>query len=165
MNLAKKKEFRYSLGADDSNGMQLADCSFNSDKGFVAALLEVRSWSPTEHSRLAFTRRWRRVHLEWKLGVTNLMWTLSLPVIFWSTIVIQLLGLGAIVALRLCGSDRGRLACQRLFVTLLLALGLITVLSVGADSDSWVTSGATLSVMTVFATFDFGGGKARAVAF
>ena len=64
------------------------------------------------------------------------------------------------MALRLCGSDRGRSACQRLFVIMLLALGLITVLSVGADSDSWVTSGATLSVMTVFATFDFRGGKA-----
>jgi hypothetical protein len=93
------------------------------------------------------------------------MLTLSLPVIFWSTIVIQLLGLGSIVALRLCGSDRGRSTCQRVFVAMLLALGLITVLSVGADSDSWVTSGATLSVMTVCATFDFRGGKASSVAF
>ena len=93
------------------------------------------------------------------------MMTLSLPVIFWSTIIIQLLGLASIVALRLCGSDRSRAACQRLFVLLLLALGLITVLSVGADSDSWVTSGATLSVMTVCATFDFRGGKASSVAF
>ena len=93
------------------------------------------------------------------------MWTLSVTVIFWATIVIQLLGLGSIVALRFCGSDRGRSACQRFFVTMLLALGVITILAVGADSDSWVTSGATLSVMTVCATFDFRGERARSAAF
>jgi hypothetical protein len=91
--------------------------------------------------------------------------TLSLSIIFWSTIVIQLLGLGSIVALRVCGSDRGRAVCQRLFVAALLALGLITIFAVGADSDSWVTSGATLSVMTVCATFDFRSERARSAAF
>ena len=51
--------------------------------------------------------RWRlHVHLEWKLGEVKLMWTLSLPVIFWSTIAIQLMGLGAIVAMRLFPSGR-----------------------------------------------------------
>jgi hypothetical protein len=95
-----------------------------------------------------------RKYLEWKLGVAKHMLTLSLPAIFWLTIVIQLMGVASIVALRLCGSDRSRLACQRLFVTMLLALAAVTLLAFGADSDCWATSGATLSVMTVCATFD-----------
>ncbi len=93
------------------------------------------------------------------------MFTLSLPVIFWLTIVIQLIGLGAIVAMRLFPSGRRHAACQKLFLSVLSALGMITVLSVGADSDSWVTSGATLSVMTVCATFDFRREGSRKVAF
>ena len=93
------------------------------------------------------------------------MLTLSLPAIFWSTIIVQLLALVSIVSLRLCVTNRGRTICQRLFVAALLALGSLTVVAVCADSDSWVTSGATLSIMTVFATFDFGGEKASSVAF
>ncbi len=92
------------------------------------------------------------------------MWTLSLPVIFWSTFVIQLLGLGSIVALRLC--DHGRRSnCQRFFVAVLLALGAITLFAVGADSDSWVTSGVTLSIMTVCGTFECRGERSGRVAF
>ncbi|MFW6170618.1 MAG: hypothetical protein ACODAD_09020 [Planctomycetota bacterium] len=93
------------------------------------------------------------------------MWTLSLPAIFWSTIVIQLLGLGSLVAARMCRTSRGRAVCQHLFVMVLAALGLITVLAVGADSDSWVTSGATLSIMTVCATVDFRGDRPRSPAY
>ncbi len=99
------------------------------------------------------------------LGETKLMWTLSLPVIFWLTIAIQLMGMGSIIAMRLCPSGRRQSACQKLFMTVLLALGLITVLSFGAASDSWVTSGATLSVMTVCATFDCRSEKKRSVVF
>ncbi len=82
------------------------------------------------------------------------MMTLSLTAIFWSTVVVQLLGLGSIAALSTCGSDWGRCCFQRLFLSTLVALGFITLLAVAAGSHSWVTSGATLSVMTVFATFD-----------
>lgn len=93
------------------------------------------------------------------------MMTLSLPVIFWSTLVIQLLGVGSIVGARLCTGERGRGVCHRFFLVMLLALGLITVLAVMADSDTWVTSGATLSVITVCATFDFRGERAQTAAF
>lgn len=93
------------------------------------------------------------------------MWSLSLPVIFWLTIVVQLLGLGSMVAARLCGTYRGRAVCQQVFLVMLLALGLVTVIAVGADSDSWVTSGATLSIMTVCVTFDFRGDRGRSAAF
>ncbi len=93
------------------------------------------------------------------------MWTLSLPVIFWSTCVIQLLGLGSIVALRLCDNGRRRSTCQRFFVAVLLALGVVTLFAVGADSDSWVTSGVTLSIMTVCGTFECRGEHSGSVAF
>ncbi len=99
------------------------------------------------------------------LGETKLMLTLSLPVIFWSTMAVQLIGLAAIAALRLFPNGRLHAVSQRLFYSVLMALGLITVLSVGADSDSWVTTGATLAVMTVCATFDFRSESARKVAF
>ena len=47
------------------------------------------------------------------------MWTLSLPLIFWATVVVQLLGVISLVAVRLCHNDRGRLVCQRLFLSAL----------------------------------------------
>ena len=109
-------------------------------------------------------QRGGRVCLEWKLGETNPM-TLSLPAIFWLSLVLHLLALVSTVALRLRGSDRSRLACQRLFVTMLLAMGLLTVLAMSADSDFWVTSGATLSIMTVGASLDGRRDQARWDAF
>ncbi|MFO7901908.1 MAG: hypothetical protein R6U98_04555 [Pirellulaceae bacterium] len=93
------------------------------------------------------------------------MSSLSLSAIFWSTMVIQLLGLGSLVAARVCRTSWGRAMCQQFFVMMLAALGLITVLAVGADSDSWVTSGATLSIMTVCATVDFRGDRPRSAAY
>jgi hypothetical protein len=98
-------------------------------------------------------------------GEMTHMWTLSIPVIFWATIAIQLMSLAAVVAIRLCPSGPRRSLCQQLFFASLLGLGLITVLAVAADSDSWVTSGATLSVMTVCATFDFRGQYAQSPSF
>ncbi len=84
------------------------------------------------------------------------MWTLSLPCIFWSTVAIQLISAATIVALQLFPSGRKRNACEQIFIGLMLAIGLVTVLALGSASDAWMTSGATLSVMTVCATFDFG---------
>lgn len=92
-------------------------------------------------------------------------WSLSLPAIFWATMAIQLLGLSSLVAVRLCATSGGRATCQRVFLVMLAALGLITVLAVGADSDSWVTSGATLSIMTVCATVDFRRDRSGSAAF
>ncbi|MHB8973426.1 MAG: hypothetical protein ACYC3X_09300 [Pirellulaceae bacterium] len=92
------------------------------------------------------------------------MCTLSLPCIFWSTIVIQLISVATIVALQLFPHGRKRNACEQVFIGLMLAMGLVTVLSVGSASDAWMTSGATLSVMTVCATFDFGARERQAAS-
>ena len=93
------------------------------------------------------------------------MWTLSLPCIFWSTIVIQLISVATIMALQLFPHGRCRSLCQQVFFGLLMAMGLVTVLAVSSASDAWMTSGATLSVMTVCATFDFGAKERRAASF
>ena len=93
------------------------------------------------------------------------MWSLSLPVMFWLTIAIELLALASMAAARLCGTNRRRAVCHQFFVIMLLALGLMTVLALSSDSHSWVTSGATLSIMTVCATFDFRGDGGRSMAF
>jgi hypothetical protein len=58
--------------------------------------------------------------------------------------------------MQLYPSGRKRNACEQIFIGLMLAIGLVTVLALGSASDAWMTSGATLSVMTVCATFDFG---------
>ena len=89
------------------------------------------------------------------------MWTLSLPCIFWLTIAIQLI---SVVTHRGHAADfadgrRSRL-CQRVFFGL-MAMGFVTVLAVSAASHSWMTSGATLSVMTVCATLDMGASRRR----
>jgi hypothetical protein len=92
------------------------------------------------------------------------MWTPSLLCIFWSTIVIQVISFVTIMAIQLFPHDRGRGLCQRVFFGLMMAMGLVTVLAVSSSSDSWMTSGATLSVMTVCATFDLGASGRRAAS-
>jgi hypothetical protein len=84
------------------------------------------------------------------------MCTLSLLCIFWSTIAIELISVATIVAMQLFPHGRKRNACEQIFFGLMMAMGLVTVLAVSSASDAWMTSGATLAVMTVCATFDFG---------
>jgi hypothetical protein len=103
--------------------------------------------------------------LEWKLGEPQSMWTPSLSCIFWSTIVIQMISVVTIMAVQLFPHGRRRSLCQQVFFGLLIAMGLVTVLAVSSASDSWMTSGATLSVMTVCATFDLGANERGAASF
>ena len=91
--------------------------------------------------------------------------TLSPHAISWVFLVVQLLALTSMVALRLCASDRSRLACQRLFVIMLLAMGVVSVLAMGGGSDFWMTSGATLSIMTVCTSLDCRGENAGSAAY
>ena len=93
------------------------------------------------------------------------MWTLSLPCIFWSTITIQMISVATIIAMQQFPHGRRRSVCQRVFFGLMMAIGLVTVLAVSSASDSWMTSGATLSVMTVCATLDIGADRRRAASF
>jgi hypothetical protein len=93
------------------------------------------------------------------------MWAISGSGLFWSTAAIQLITVVTIVAMQLLPHGRRRAACHRFFFALLLALGLVTVLAVSVASESWVTSGASLSVMTLCATFDLGGKAQQAASF
>ena len=51
------------------------------------------------------------------------MWTPSLPCIFWSTIVIQMISVATIIAMQLSPHGRRRNLCQQVFFGLLMAHG------------------------------------------
>jgi hypothetical protein len=93
------------------------------------------------------------------------MCTLSQPCLFWATIVIQVLSAATIIAIQQSSHGRRRTLCQRFFFGLLMAMGVLTALAAGAPSQSWMTSGATLSIMTVFATRDMGSDRRRTAVF
>ena len=113
-------------------------------------------------ARCGTGRRLRIWNGSWE---TQSMWTPSLLCIFWSTVVIQTISVGTIIALQLFRHGRGRRLCQRVFFGLMMAMGLVTLLAVSSASDSWMTSGATLSIMTVCATYDLGASGREAATF
>jgi len=84
------------------------------------------------------------------------MWSPSLPCIFWLTLAIQLVSVVTIIVMHQSAPGGRRRICQRVFFALMVAIGGVTVLAVSTASHSWMTSGATLSVMTVCATLDPG---------
>ncbi|MHB0956187.1 MAG: hypothetical protein ACYC0X_07395 [Pirellulaceae bacterium] len=100
-----------------------------------------------------------------KTGSPQAMWTHLLPYLFWCTIAIQLISVATIVAIQLRPRGRRRSACEQIFIGLMLAMGLVTVLAISATSDAWLASGATLSVMTVCATYDLGARDRQAASF
>ena len=102
---------------------------------------------------------------ERNLGDDKRMCTLSIPFVFWSTIVIQVLGLASIIAVRFCTDARRCAYCHRVFILALLALGLVTVLAAGSSGGCWVASGATLPILTVCATLDLGNQRREATSF
>lgn len=94
-----------------------------------------------------------------------MMGSISVPYLFWLILSIQVLSLVVIVALQLLPCGRCRTACQRAFFGLLLAMGLVTVSALSAASSAWLWSGASLSIMTVCATYDVGAAARSPVAF
>ncbi len=93
------------------------------------------------------------------------MWTVPLPCLFWSTIAIQLISVATMIAMQPLPHGRRGRASQRVFLALMMAIGLVAVLAVHSASDSWMTSGATLSVMTLCATWDLGAGRDRPASY
>lgn len=93
------------------------------------------------------------------------MWIPSVTCMFWLTIVVQAVGVVTIVALHLLPHGRRRNICQRVFIAVLCAMGCMTVAAVCCASHAWMSSGATLSVMTMCATFDFGARERPGVSY
>jgi hypothetical protein len=69
---------------------------------------------------------------------------------------VQVLGLLSAALTRLAEGSRRQSVCQWLFFVCLGLVGLGTIVSLGLPSGWWVASGATLSMMVVTATWDFG---------
>jgi hypothetical protein len=84
---------------------------------------------------------------------------------FWLTIVVQVVGVATIGALHLLPHGRRRNFCQRVFFASLLAMGCMTLAAVCSASHAWMSSGASLSVMTMCATFDFGSRERPGVSY
>ena len=93
------------------------------------------------------------------------MWTLSEPLIFWLTIVAQLVGVTSFVSMHICRNCQGQVRCHRVFYATLGGLALLAVLSVGISAGSWMASGTTLSFMAVGATIDVRSEKDKKRAF
>lgn len=72
-------------------------------------------------------------------------------------IVVQSLGVVSMLAARLSERSRGRNVWQTVFFTCLMLVGGLTLWAITSGGCCWLSCGATLSVMSVGATVDFGG--------
>lgn len=83
------------------------------------------------------------------------------PVIFWSMVVIQVVGLLSMAATRVGEHTSRCLLCRCLFLVSLVVVGGATVLSLASGTGHWAAGGTTLSLMVVGGTLDFGGDRQR----
>ena len=70
--------------------------------------------------------------------------------------VVQLLGVISAIATRLGEACPSAKASQWVFLVCLAMVAASTAIMVGAGSCTWLTSGATLSLMVLTAVWDFG---------
>ena len=75
---------------------------------------------------------------------------------FWLLLAVELLGLISAVAARLGEGSRGEAWAQRLFLAMMGVVGVATIFSLGFGPQYWPTAGATLSLMVLITTWDFG---------
>ena len=78
------------------------------------------------------------------------------PAVLCSLGIIQVLGLISAFATRLARPSRRWRASQWVFFTCLGLVAMSMILTLGASSGSWLTSGTTLSLMVLTAVWDFG---------
>jgi len=69
---------------------------------------------------------------------------------------VQVLGLLSAWVARLSEGSRRQVLCQRLFMACLLLVGLAAVALPQTGSGCWMLASATLPVMVLLATYDFG---------
>lgn len=81
----------------------------------------------------------------------------SNPALFvWLLAALHLIGLVSMFLARVPHSHSVHRPCQRLFLACLFFVGLATMFTICVQSNCWVWSGTTFSVMAVGATFDYG---------
>ena len=73
----------------------------------------------------------------------------------WMIIAAQILGLASAWVARSSEGSRHQTVCQRLFLAVLLLVGVSTVMALAAGSGYWISCSATLSLMVVGTTGEF----------
>jgi len=77
--------------------------------------------------------------------------------IFYALFAVQLVGLGSAWLARMSEGSRCQGACQCFFFLCMVVVGTVTVLSLHVGPGWWLTSGTTLSLMALAATYDISG--------
>jgi hypothetical protein len=76
--------------------------------------------------------------------------------VFWLLAGLHVIGLASMFLSRLPRSHRIHGLCQHLFLACLVVVGMATMFTICVQSDCWVWSGTTFSVMAVGATLELG---------
>jgi hypothetical protein len=76
--------------------------------------------------------------------------------VFWLLAGLHIVGLASMFLSRLPSSHRVHALVQPLFLACLVFVGLATMITIVSQSNFWVWSGTTFSMMAVGATADFG---------
>jgi hypothetical protein len=81
----------------------------------------------------------------------------SQDVLFWSLAAVQALGMLCCFVTRLLEATRAATSFRRLFIASLFVVCGATIAAMYCGSIHWISCGATLSIMSVGATFDLTG--------
>lgn len=76
--------------------------------------------------------------------------------VFWLLAALHLVGLTSMFLSRMHHSHRSHPLCQNVFLFCLVVVGMATVCTICTQSNCWVWSGTTFSLMAVGATADLG---------
>lgn len=90
--------------------------------------------------------------------------SLSEAVLFWIVTAIQVAGIASVAIAQVSERSWARNMFQRAFFVCLLAVGVATILAIYLRDPTWLPCAATLGLMSVGATLDFGTHR-RAVEF
>jgi hypothetical protein len=74
----------------------------------------------------------------------------------WLLVAIQLLGISSAWTTRLSEGSSFQAATQRVFFTLLLLMGAATIVALAVGPGIWLACSASLAVMVLMVTCDFG---------
>ena len=77
-------------------------------------------------------------------------------IVFWLLAALHLVGLTSMFLSRLPHSQRVHSLCQNVFLLSLVFVGAATMFTICVQSNCWVWSGTTFSLMAVGATADLG---------
>jgi hypothetical protein len=101
----------------------------------------------------------------WKGIREETMPQITETLIFWIILATQVAGISSVVVARLSEGSWGAAASRRVFFACLLAVALATVSAIQLHAACWLIGAATLGLMAVGATLDFGTSRHTAAEF